>query len=92
MNAGWTEVVVVLLCLSGCERIVAEPPPPPSKHDVPAAPPGALGARAAGSDAAPKPQGYEHPEPPDLGSEPGTDEDEPGPDGGTPRPGKDVPL
>jgi hypothetical protein len=57
MSAGWIEVRLLVLGLgvAGCETILAEPPPPPSRHDVPAAPPGARGARAAGTEAAPKP-------------------------------------
>lgn len=77
-----------LLALSGCAEIVAEPPPPPSKLEVVVAAPGALGARAAGTDMAPKPPGFP------LGP---SDEEEggeaPNPDGGAlSGPEKAVPL
>ncbi len=45
------------LCLlqTGCPAAESEPPPPPQKLEIVAAPPQALGARAAGTDAAPRP-------------------------------------
>lgn len=46
---------VVLLSAVACEEHAAEPPLPPPKYEVAPAPPGALGARAAGTDAAPAP-------------------------------------
>jgi hypothetical protein len=45
-----------LLCfLGGCPAPISDPPPPPVKPEIPAAPPRALGARAAGTEAAPRP-------------------------------------
>jgi hypothetical protein len=91
MSAGWIEVplFVLGLGLAGCEVIVAEPPPPPSRNDIPSAPPGARGARAAGTEAAPKPfsrgsDGAGEPEP--------GEEELPPADAGTERQGKEVPL
>lgn len=91
MNVGRIERACLLLLLGGCEHIVAEAPPPPSRHEVPAVPPGARGARAAGTDSAPKPFVESSPEP---GRYPEADEEdqEPTPDPGPRRPGKDVPL
>jgi hypothetical protein len=43
------------LVLSGCPTASNEPPPPPRKAEIPVAPPRALGALAAGTDAAPRP-------------------------------------
>jgi hypothetical protein len=39
----------------GCEQGAVDPPLPPPKFEIAAAPPGALGAKAAGTDAAPLP-------------------------------------
>ena len=41
--------------LAGCPATPSDPPPPPSKAEIAVAPPRALGALAAGTDAAPKP-------------------------------------
>jgi hypothetical protein len=43
------------LLLWGCPGPFSDPPPPPRKPEIPAAPPHALGALAAGTDAAPRP-------------------------------------
>ena len=43
------------LLASGCHAAPNEPPPPPRRPEIPAAPPRALGALAAGTDAAPRP-------------------------------------
>jgi hypothetical protein len=56
MNAGSIEPRAGLLWLCAlaviaCERLSADPPPPPSRHEVPAAPPAALGAHLASSPA-----------------------------------------
>lgn len=55
MSAGWIERILLVLGMTGCDRIVTEPPPPPSRYEVTVAPPGARGARAAGTEAASKP-------------------------------------
>jgi hypothetical protein len=44
------------LCLTGCPTPPNDPPPPPRKPDIAVAPPRALGALAAGTDAAPRPE------------------------------------
>ena len=44
-----------VLVLSGCPTASNEAPPPVRKPEIPIAPPHALGALAAGTDAAPKP-------------------------------------
>lgn len=68
------------LLLSACRSPAAEPAPPPASHELVSAPPGACGARAAGTDAAPPPPGE------GILGDPGTDEEddeaEPEPDGG----------
>jgi hypothetical protein len=43
------------LLLTGCPAVSSDPPPPVRKSEIPNAPPHALGALAAGTDAAPKP-------------------------------------
>lgn len=58
------------LALGGCGSAPSEAPPPPRKVELVHAPPHALGARAAGTDAAPKPE---------LGLPVGDDGTEPGP-------------
>jgi hypothetical protein len=71
------------LALAGCPAPVSDPPPPPSKVEIHTAPPRALGALAAGTDAAPKPDAI----PPALRpSLPPAEEDEE-PDAGAPTPG-----
>ncbi len=66
------------LGLAACRSQVTEPAPPPARFELVVAPPGARGARAAGTDAAPQP-------PSELGApdpdEPGESDDET--DGGT---------
>jgi hypothetical protein len=47
------EAMCLTLVVSGCHSQVAEPPPPPATFELALAPPGARGARAAGTDAAP---------------------------------------
>ena len=39
--------------LAGCRSPTSEPAPPPASYELASAPPGARGARAAGTDAAP---------------------------------------
>ncbi len=69
------------LALAGCPAAPSDPPPPPRKAEIVPAPPNARGARAAGTDAAPKPE---------LGFPAGTDgllptpSTEAAPDGGSP--------
>jgi hypothetical protein len=57
-----------------CETPVPDPPPPASPTDIPSAAPRALGALAAGTDAAPRPnplpEGLAPPAEPDEGSVP----------------------
>jgi hypothetical protein len=48
-------VVICGLLLTGCPPAVSDPPPPPRKPEIATAPPHALGALAAGTDAAPRP-------------------------------------
>ena len=45
------------LLLAACRSPAAEPAPPPASYELASAPPGARGARAAGTDAAPPPPG-----------------------------------
>jgi hypothetical protein len=67
------------LLLAACHSPAPEPAPPPASYELTAAPPGARGARAAGTDAAPPPPGE------GVLGEPEDDEDEaePEPDAGT---------
>ena len=58
MNAGSTEArAAALLAFSlmvlACERLAQDPPPPPSRHEVPGAPPAAIGAHVASRPAEP---------------------------------------
>jgi len=46
----------LLFVLGGCPAPATDPPPPPQKLEILPAPPRALGAHAAGTDAAPKPE------------------------------------
>ncbi len=62
------------LALTGCPSQTSEPPPPLATYELPVAPPGARGARAAGTDAAPP-----APSEGEL-NEPGTADPEPDPD------------
>jgi hypothetical protein len=61
------------LALSACRTQASEPAPPPARFELVVAPPGARGARAAGTDAAPPP-------PSELGApdpeEPGESDDD----------------
>ncbi len=41
--------------LAGCPAVTSDPPPPPRAAEIAVAPPHALGALAAGTDAAPHP-------------------------------------
>jgi hypothetical protein len=51
---------VLVLCAGvGCDKAPIDPPLPPPKFEVAPAPPGALGAKAAGTDAAPGPPAEE---------------------------------
>ncbi len=59
--------VSCFLLAASCRSEPSEPPPPPAHYELVVAPPGARGARAAGTDAAP-------PLPTDLGT---ADPDEP---------------
>ena len=80
-------LLLVALALSGCPALSTDPPPPSTKPEIPTAPPHALGALAAGTDAAPKPDtspgmGFAPsvPLPPGGGAAPA-------PDAGAPAPG-----
>lgn len=46
---------LVALNLTGCPALTSDAPPPPRKAEILPAPPRALGAHAAGTDAAPRP-------------------------------------
>lgn len=48
-------LAVCVLLLTGCPTPSSDPPPPLRKPEIPTAPPRALGALAAGTDAAPRP-------------------------------------
>ena len=58
------------LLLAACRSPASEPAPPPANYELASAPPGARGARAAGTDAAPPPPSE------GLLGAPGTDGDE----------------
>lgn len=64
----------ITLALSSCHSRNSEPPPPPATFELAVAPPGARGARAAGTDAAPP-----APSEGEL-NEPGTADPEPEPE------------
>lgn len=63
--------LAVLALASACRSQGAEPAPPPASYELAVAPPGARGARAAGTDAAPP-----APSQAELAA-PSTDDDEP---------------
>lgn len=46
-------VAALSLLLGGCHSPASDPAPPPANYEIATAPPGARGARAAGTDAAP---------------------------------------
>jgi hypothetical protein len=74
-------LALALATLTGCPALPSEPPPPSRKPELVPAPPNARGARAAGTDAAPKPElGFPVA---DDGSSP-LAPTEPAPDGGGP--------
>jgi hypothetical protein len=55
MRPRWLVLGALALLLSGCPAVSSDPAPPPRKAEIPIAPPRALGALAAGTDAAPHP-------------------------------------
>lgn len=55
MTLGRLGLGAVALLLLGCPSVASDPPPPTRQPEIPAAPPHALGALAAGTDAAPHP-------------------------------------
>src|SRR3954468_23078836 len=63
---------------AGCPSVVSEPPPPMRQPEIPVAPPHALGAHAAGTDAAP------HPDTARPGGEADPDAPPPAPSSGLP--------
>ena len=70
------------LLLNGCPTAPGDAPPPPRKPEIPSAPPHALGALAAGTDAAPRPELSPVGEEPDVAPSeptPGAPEDAPAP-------------
>lgn len=79
-SMSWLPMVVVL---PACRSQAVEPAPPPARFELVIAPPGARGARAAGTDAAPPP-------PSELGApepdEPGASDDDGGADAGAATP------
>lgn len=99
MNAGSIELrgwfwLGCALTLFGCERLTADPPPAPSRHEIPAAPPAAVGAHAASNpgDAPVLDRSPSQPTP-DSDSE-GESESGPdvGPDAGAPPPPEGIAL
>ena len=81
----------VALMVSGCPAAPNEPPPPTRQPEIPAAPPRALGALAAGTDAAPRPDVTL----PGAEAEPEgapTPSEAPVPEGSAPGPDKPVPA
>jgi hypothetical protein len=75
-------MLVFALGALGCERPAIDPPPPASRHEIPAAPPAALGAHLA-SNPTPAPLVERHSSSPE-GNESDSEEDAvPGPDAGS---------
>jgi len=72
---------LLLACaLSACHSQPSEPAPPPARYELTMAPPGARGARAAGTDAAPPPPtelGTPEPDEPSDSDDEETDAGEP---------------
>jgi len=83
---GWGALA---LLLGGCPAVASDPPPPTRQPEIPSAPPHALGALAAGTDAAP------HPDAAALGDDVAPDVPVPPPSGppdaGAPVPAAPVP-
>jgi hypothetical protein len=78
LSFGTLRIVPLLACVAlSCRSTPADPPPAHEKFEVPVAPPGALGAYAAGTDAAPQTPTEEAPP---WGSEQEPAEEEPLPD------------
>jgi len=89
----WVVCLGSTLVLVGCPAPRAEPPPPAESLEIASAAPGALGALAAGTDAAPPAVVLEEPEvadPDEEGVEP-PDAGAPADDAGGPEP-ETVPL
>jgi hypothetical protein len=84
VSSSWARVVALCPLLAGCPAPVSEPPPPPAKLEIASAPPQALGARAGGTDAAPRPD--QLPTSPGLPLLPSPGLGGPMPDGGAPAP------
>ena len=53
--ARWLWSCLPPMLLAACRSPASEPAPPPASYELASAPPGARGARAAGTDAAPPP-------------------------------------
>jgi hypothetical protein len=53
VKPSFVPLVSSLLLFTGCRSPAPDPAPPPASYELAAAPPGARGARAAGTDAAP---------------------------------------
>ena len=70
---GSISCLLLVFGLAGCRSQVVEPAPPPARYELVIAPPGARGARAAGTDAAPAPPSEVGAAEPD---EPGESDDE----------------
>ena len=78
--------LLAALLLPACHSDRPEPAPAPTKFELVPAAPGALGARAAGTDAAPPPPSDQQPVP-----DPEDDSEDSTPDAGAPLDGGAVP-
>jgi hypothetical protein len=74
----------LLIGLPACRSQAIEPAPAPARFELITAPPGARGARAAGTDAAPPPPTELGTPDPDEPAEPDEDDSGPDPDAGAP--------
>jgi len=90
----WALCLATALIATGCPTPRTEPPPPAESLEIASAAPGALGALAAGTDAAPPAVVTQEPEeadPDEEGQEP-PDAGAPGDDGGGAAEPETVPL
>jgi hypothetical protein len=88
----WSSKLLGVVALAACQTPEPDPPPPVSPTELPRAAPQAVGALAAGTEGAPRPEPSAL-KPPDRGDfPPYPDAPPPGPQGGGPGGGAESPA